>query len=200
MKKSHRKDVIIARIIFAVLCLLLIVLIVSVVLFVRGKLTGSSKDTQTTQTETMQQLPPESQNPDLPPVTENPEGFGDTQTEAGTDEPDASDGSDVSDGADASDGSDVSDGADASDGTDASDAADEPSVSDETDDSTSIWTNTGVNMRTEPNVNGSVITILDAGTQLTLLGEENGWVLVSYNGTQGYVCVDYITDTNPSGE
>jgi hypothetical protein len=136
----------------------------------------------------VQQLPPESENPDLPPVTENPEGFGDTQTEAGTDEPDASDGSDVSDGADASDG------------TDASDAADEPSVSDETDDSTSIWTNTGVNMRTEPNVNGSVITILDAGTQLTLLGEENGWVLVSYNGTQGYVCVDYITDTNPSGE
>jgi uncharacterized protein YgiM (DUF1202 family) len=124
----------------------------------------------------MQQLPPESENPDLPPVTENPEGFGDTQTEEGTDEPDASDGSD------------------------ASDAADEPAVSDEPDDSTYVWTNNGVNMRTEPNVNGSVITVLDARTKLTLLGEENGWVLVSYNGTQGYVCVDYITDTNPSGE
>jgi uncharacterized protein YgiM (DUF1202 family) len=182
MKKSHRKDVIIARIIFAVLCLLLIALIVSVVMFVRGKLTGSSKDTQTTQTQTQLQLPPESENPDLPPVTENPEGFGDTQTEDAADEPDASDGSD------------------ASNESDASDAADEPTVSDEPDDSAYVWTNNGVNMRTEPNVNGSVITVLDARTKLTLLGEEDGWVLVSYNGTQGYVFADYITDTNPSGE
>jgi uncharacterized protein YgiM (DUF1202 family) len=152
-------------------------------MLVRGKLTGGSKDTQTTQTETqmMQQLPPESENPDLPPVTENPEGFGETQTEETQTE-------------------DASDGSDASNESNASGGADEPAVSDEQDDATYIWTTNGVNMRTEPNVNGSVITVLDAGTKLTLLGEEQSWVLVSYNGQQGYVSDDYITDTNPSGE
>jgi uncharacterized protein YgiM (DUF1202 family) len=52
-------------------------------------------------------------------------------------------------------------------------------------------------MRTEPNVNSSVITVLNAGTQLEFLGEADGWVKVTFNGQEGYVCVDYITDTNP---
>ena len=37
MKKSHRKDVIIARIIFAVICIVFIGIIVSVVMLVRGR-------------------------------------------------------------------------------------------------------------------------------------------------------------------
>jgi uncharacterized protein YgiM (DUF1202 family) len=160
MKKSHRKDVIIARIIFAVLCLLLIALIALVVTLIRGRLSRSGDTQQTTQTES-QQLPPVTENPDLPPVTEFPEEE--------TEESESTDGS--------------------------GDDAQEPDAPEE--DVTYIWTNSGVNMRTEPNVNSSVITVLDAGTQLELLGEELGWVQVSYNGQEGYVSTDYITDTQP---
>jgi uncharacterized protein YgiM (DUF1202 family) len=71
MKKSHRKDVIIARIIFAILCLLLITLIVVVVVLVRGKMKDNDLGTQSSQLEG--QLPPETENPDLPPVTESGE-------------------------------------------------------------------------------------------------------------------------------
>jgi uncharacterized protein YgiM (DUF1202 family) len=139
MKKSHRKDVIIARIIFAVLCLLLITLIAVVVVLVRGKIADNKKDTQASQLEN--QMPPVTENPDLPPVTENLENV-----------------------------------------------------------IVYIWTNDSVNLREEPNTDCTVITVLSTGTQLELLEEEDGWAHVSYNGQEGYVSMDYITDTNPSGE
>jgi uncharacterized protein YgiM (DUF1202 family) len=140
MKKSHRKDVIIARIIFAVLCLLLITLIAVVVMLIRGKMADHKKDTQSSQLES--QLPPVTENPDLPPVTENPENV-----------------------------------------------------------IVYVWTNDGVNLREEPNTDCAVITVLDAGTQLELLEEAvDGWAHVSWDGQEGYVSMDYITDTNPSGE
>ncbi|MCM1283655.1 MAG: SH3 domain-containing protein [Muribaculaceae bacterium] len=49
MKKSHRKDVIIARVIFAAACLLLIAAIVGAVFLVRKKLAADQPDTQDTQ-------------------------------------------------------------------------------------------------------------------------------------------------------
>jgi uncharacterized protein YgiM (DUF1202 family) len=142
MKKSHRKDVIIARIIFAVLCLLLIVLIAVAITLLRGKVKDSGEDTQGSQT-VSQQLPPVTENPNLPPVTEDLDSL---------------------------------------------------------EEETYVWTEKGVNLRTEPNTDCSVITVLEAGTQLTLLGEEDGWVQVSYNGQEGYVSTDYITNTDPSEE
>ena len=38
MKKSHRKDVILARIIFAIFCLVVITLIAGLVLFIKSKI------------------------------------------------------------------------------------------------------------------------------------------------------------------
>lgn len=49
MKKSHRKDVIIARVIFAAACLLLIAAIAGAVFLVRKKLAADQPDTQDTQ-------------------------------------------------------------------------------------------------------------------------------------------------------
>jgi uncharacterized protein YgiM (DUF1202 family) len=73
MKKSHRKDVIIARIIFAVLCLIIIILIIAAVNFIRGKLANTDTEELLMTTEQTNYLPPESENPDLPPVTESTE-------------------------------------------------------------------------------------------------------------------------------
>ena len=54
MKKSHRKDVIIARIIFAAMCIALIAIIIGVVSLINSHRGGNKADTQTQQTESME--------------------------------------------------------------------------------------------------------------------------------------------------
>jgi uncharacterized protein YgiM (DUF1202 family) len=142
MKKSHRKDVIIARIIFAVLCLILIILIAVAVNVIRGKLTESETEELLLTTEEPNYLPPETENPDLPPVTENP-----------------------------------------------------------SEEVAYVWTSDGVNLREEPNTNCDVIAVLESGTKLELIDDyEEGWSHVVFDGQEGYVSNDFITDTDPSGE
>lgn len=73
MKKSHRKDVIIARVIFAAVCVVLIAIISVVAMFVRLKKAQQKPDTQPAQSQT-QPATWQSQepNPNLPPVTQQP--------------------------------------------------------------------------------------------------------------------------------
>lgn len=136
MKASHRKDVIIARIIFAVMCIALLAAIIALVVWLHGKSAGKNPSTEITNNASAEN------NIDLPPVTEQPAANGQ-----------------------------------------------------------SVWTSTdGVNLRAEPNTDCKILTMLEIGTQLTLLGEENGWAQVEYDGQQGYVSADYITDVDPAGE
>lgn len=143
MKKSHRKDVIIARVIFAAICLVLIAAIAAVIVLVHGRNEKNRQEDTMSQQTQGENNPPATMDPNLPPVTEN----------AGT----------------------------------------------ETDFTQYLWTTTGVNLRTEPNADCEVITILEANTQVELLGEEEGWVKVSYNGQEGYICTDYVTYEDPAG-
>lgn len=137
MKASHRKDVIIARIIFAIMCIALLAAIIALVVWLHGKSAGKNPSTEITNNA------PVENNIDLPPVTEQPA---------------AADGQ-------------------------------------------SVWTSTGgVNLREEPNTDCKILTMLEEGTMLTLLGEENGWAQVEYDGQQGYVSTEYITDVDPAGE
>ena len=140
MKKSHRKDVIIARVIFAAICLVLIAVIAAIIVHVHGA-KSKEKDTQSQQTQ-MENQTPSTMNPDLPPVTENPET--------------------------------------------------------EEDMVQLLWTTSGVNMRTEPDKESTIITVLPVKTQVELIGEEEGWVKVLYNGQEGYISADYITDEDPA--
>lgn len=136
MKASHRKDVIIARIIFAIMCIALLAAIIALVVWLHGKSAGKHPSTEITNNASVEN------NIDLPPVTEQPTATGQ-----------------------------------------------------------SVWTSTdGVNLRAEPNTDCKILTMLEVGTQLTLLGEENGWAQVEYDGQQGYVSADYITDVDPAGE
>ena len=162
MKKSHRKDVIIARIILAVICIVLIGIIVSVVMLVRGRHNDSKEPQnpgQPVSQETQIELPP--------PVINELTSEGVETQKVNTQEGNTEQGN-----------------------------TDEPLSDDEL--SPQIWTNTGVNMRTEPSVESSVITVLNPGVLLELLGEEEGWVKVRYNDYEGYVSTDYITDRDPS--
>lgn len=152
MKKSHRKDVMIARIIFAAVCVVLIAIISVVVMFVRLKNAQQKPDTQPTQTQPAN-LPPQDPDPALPPVTQvtEPES-GNAGTEALYER--------------------------------------------------IVWTNNGVNLRTEPKENGGrVIRILLKGTKLQITGEAGEWVKVIYSGSdgpiEGYVKSEYLTDKDP---
>ena len=71
MKKSHRKDVIIARIIFAAMCIALIAIIIGVVSLINSHRGGSKADTQTQQTESME---PETLDTELPPASDDAQG------------------------------------------------------------------------------------------------------------------------------
>lgn len=50
-----------------------------------------------------------------------------------------------------------------------------------------------LNMRAEPSTNAEVIARIPKGTRINILGEDNGWYLISYNGRQGYVFSNFVT-------
>ncbi|CEO26518.1 C40 family peptidase [Paraclostridium sordellii] len=53
-----------------------------------------------------------------------------------------------------------------------------------------------VNFRKGPGTNYSVITSLNKGTKVGYISESNGWAKVNYNGTIGYMSVNYIGAVN----
>lgn len=145
MKKSHRKDVIIVRIIFAVVCILLIAVIVGAVLFIRGQRKEDKDDSESQAT---------------------------VETEGN--QPHGAD--------------------DVSGNTQASEPVTPPEDTQPVELNPIMRTTTGVNMRAEPNTGGEVITVLEPGTMLEMLGEEAGWAAVEYQGQIGYVSLDYLEE------
>lgn len=135
MKKSHRKDVIIARIIFAAMCVALIAIIIGLVMLVRAH--KSDKVTQQ-----MEQTQTQTQREEWVPDVVEPE----TQTQT-----------------------------------------------QEVVEMTYMWTTDGVNLRSEPNTDSAVVTVLGVGTQVRMIGEEDGWVKVSFNDQEGYIRADFLT-------
>lgn len=144
MKKSHRKDVILARIIFVVFCLLVAAAVTGLVFLIRNKGTSGKpgtepgQESQTAPTQTQPSEPSENTEPDT--TIEDP-----TQEEP------------------------------------------RPTVR----------TTTRVKFRTEPNTSCEVITVFAEGTQMEMLGEEDGWAFVEYEGRTGYVSGDYIEEVTP---
>lgn len=134
MKKSHRKDVMIARIIFAAMCIALIAIIAGVVMLVRAHRSKPTPNQVTQQTQSQMQDTTRNDVIDIP----------DTQDTQVT-------------------------------------------------EMMYMWTTDGVNLRSEPNTDCDVVTILEMGTQVRMIGEEDGWVKVSYNDQEGYIRADFLT-------
>ena len=139
MKKSHRKDDIIARVIFDVVLLLLIALIVGAVIMIRGHMAEKSAQ--------------ESQGVIVTENSQEQQPVVDTQTS-------------------------------------------EPEITTEDTQALNpvVQTTTGVNLRKEPNTECEVLTVLDQGTMLELIGEEDGWAVVDYQGQIGYVKIEYLQE------
>ncbi len=51
---------------------------------------------------------------------------------------------------------------------------------------------TTVRMRREANTSSDVLQLVGLGTEVEVLGEENGWYRVEYNGLTGYISSEYI--------
>ena len=134
MKKSHRKDVMIARIIFAAMCIALIAIIAGVVMLVRAHRSKPTPNQVTQQTQSQMQDTTRNDVIDVPDTQ-------DTQVA----------------------------------------------------EMTYMWTTDGVNLRSEPNTDCDVVTILEMGTQVRMIGEEDGWIKVSYNDQEGYIRADFLT-------
>ena len=134
MKKSHRKDVMIARIIFAAMCIALIAIIAGVVMLVRAHRSKPTPNQVTQQTQSQMQNTTRNDVIDVPDTQ-------DTQVA----------------------------------------------------EMTYMWTTDGVNLRSEPNTDCDVVTVLEMGTQVRMIGEEDGWVKVSYNDQEGYIRADFLT-------
>ena len=134
MKKSHRQDVMIARIIFAAMCIALIAIIAGVVMLVRAHRSKPTPNQVTQQTQSQMQDTTRNDVIDVPDTQ-------DTQVA----------------------------------------------------EMTYMWTTDGVNLRSEPNTDCDVVTILEMGTQVRMIGEEDGWVKVSYNDQEGYIRADFLT-------
>lgn len=139
MKKSHRKDVIIARIIFAAILLLLIAIIVGLVSLALSA--GKKKE------EPPKQEPTQTQQYFV--VDPNQE---DTEIESES----------------------------------------EPETMEEEPETVTVRTTRRVNLRTEPNTDCEVITVLEADTHLVLQQEADGWAEVLYNDRTGYISMEYV--------
>ena len=56
-------------------------------------------------------------------------------------------------------------------------------------------TNANVNMRQGPSSGTKKLARLPKGTEVTVYADENGWRLVEYKGTRGYIYAKYVTGT-----
>ena len=63
-----------------------------------------------------------------------------------------------------------------------------------------VRTNTGIglNLRTAPSMQGTIITSFKPGTAVQVLKKGNGWYYVSVNGQEGYMSSKFLTSTKVS--
>ena len=59
-----------------------------------------------------------------------------------------------------------------------------------------MWATTGVNVRSLPSTEGTILGVLALGTEVKVTGQcnENDWYRVEYNGATGYVSNKYLSD------
>ena len=54
-----------------------------------------------------------------------------------------------------------------------------------------VRTTARINLRSEPNTNCTVVSVIDKGTEVLLLEELDGWYKVSFEGKEGYISATY---------
>ena len=60
-----------------------------------------------------------------------------------------------------------------------------------------VYATENVNIRTEPNTDCDIITVLQKGSSITRIGEADGWSKVLYEGEERYITSEYLSLTSP---
>lgn len=58
---------------------------------------------------------------------------------------------------------------------------------------TGVITSTTVRLRREPNTTSDTLMLIGEDAEVEVLGEENGWYRVEYDGVTGYISSDYVS-------
>ena len=69
---------------------------------------------------------------------------------------------------------------------------------DNASESTSMYTNDGVNLRSEASTDSSdnVVTTIEKGEKVEVLSNEGDWTRIKYNGKTGYVATRFLSEKN----
>ncbi len=60
-----------------------------------------------------------------------------------------------------------------------------------------VYATENVNIRTEPNTDCEIITVLQKGSSVTRIDEVDGWSKVVYEGEERYITSEYLSATPP---
>ena len=60
-----------------------------------------------------------------------------------------------------------------------------------------VYATENVNIRTEPNTDCDIITVLQKGSSITRIDESDGWSKVIYEGEERYITSEYLALTPP---
>ena len=60
-----------------------------------------------------------------------------------------------------------------------------------------VYATENVNIRTKPNTDCDIITVLQKGNSVTRIGEADGWSKVLYEGKERYIISEYLSTTPP---
>lgn len=68
------------------------------------------------------------------------------------------------------------------------------------DSAVTMYATDGVNVRSQPSTSSDVSGTLNTGTPVTVIGESNGWYIVSTGSGTGYVSGGYLSSTAPASD
>ena len=60
-----------------------------------------------------------------------------------------------------------------------------------------MYITSGVNLRKGPGKEYDVIDTMPKGAAVEVIGSENGWIKVKYNGKEGFTGSSYLSKTKP---
>ena len=61
------------------------------------------------------------------------------------------------------------------------------------------YTTSNLNLRSGPSIADPVLAVMPGSTEVTLTGaEQDGWLSVTYQGTDGWAASSYLSDTKPT--
>ncbi len=60
-----------------------------------------------------------------------------------------------------------------------------------------VTANDGLNMREDPSSSSKSLAVIPYGTKLSVMDSQSGWDKVDYQGQQGWISADYVSETKP---